>query len=167
MTLIYRYSIRALLILRYYFHRLTRTGCFGPGPALPFTPAPKDKTGTDLKAGLLRHHVKQFHESSCSVASVVCAVNTLAERTRAKRTQGTAFSPVTQQEILNRVNEAHWKARMGPNGHKGRRGLPIEILGRVIRASLAAYAIPHAKVEIIRGERGKKAGPAKKESSHA
>lgn len=156
MTILYRYTIRLVLILRFYFHRLTRTGCFGSGQARFFIPAPADKKGASLKAGLFRHHVKQFHDSSCSVASVVCAVNTLAERQK-----GASASPITQAEILDRVTEAHWKERMGPNGHNGRRGLPLEVLGRVVRASLKAYGIRHAGVDAIRAERGKKAVKAK------
>ncbi|WDP90973.1 MAG: phytochelatin synthase [Desulfobacter sp.] len=150
MPLIYRYVVRILLMVRYSFHRLTRTGCFGPGQAEYFTPGPSEKKGPTLRAGLFRHHVKQFHESSCSVASVVSAVNTLAEHTRMPLDR-----PVTQQEILDRVRAAHWKERMGPDGHNGRRGLPIDILAEVVRASLTAYRIPHSRVEVVRGRGGK------------
>jgi len=149
--IIYKYTIRTLLILRYYFHWLTRTGCFGPGQAVRFSPVPDDKKGDSLRSGLFRYHVKQFHESSCSVASVVSVINTLGESTQGQT------APITQQQILDRVRAAHWKERMGPEGYKGRRGLPLTVLGEVIRASLKAYDIPHAGVEIIQAQGGQNA----------
>ncbi len=155
-TIIQRYAVRALLTLRYGYHGVTRTGCFGQGQARYFTPGPWDTSGPSLRAGLFRHHVKQFHEASCSVASVVSVINTLAERT-----QGTAASPITQAQLLDRVKAAHWKERMGPNGHNGRRGLPIEVLAQVIQASLSAYAIPHTAVDVIRARKGKDAAAVK------
>ncbi|PIE61462.1 MAG: phytochelatin synthase [Desulfobacterales bacterium] len=155
-TIIQKYAVRALLTLRYGYHGVTRTGCFGRGQARYFTPAPSDTTGPSLRAGLFRHHVKQFHEASCSVASVVSAINTLAERT-----MGPKARPVTQAQLLDRVNAAHWKERMGPNGHNGRRGLPIDVLAQVIRSSLFAYAIPHTAVDVIHARGGKDAAAVK------
>jgi len=157
MTL-YKYAIRTILMVRYYFHWLTRTGCFGRGQAVRFSPGSEDKSGTSLRAGLFRHHVKQFHESSCSVASVVCVVNTLRERVH-----GSSVRPVTQKEILDRVRAAHWKERMGPDGYKGRRGLPLTVLGEVVRESMAAYAIPHLTVDIIQAKGGHRAEAVKTE----
>ncbi len=149
-TTIYRYTIHTFLTLRYYFHRLTRTGCFGRGQATRFAPGPENKQGKSLKAGLFRHHVKQFHDSSCSVASVVCVINTLLERT-----MGPNLRPITQKEILDHVRTAHWKERMGPEGYQGRRGLPLAVLGEVVQASIAAYAIAHAQVDIIPAKGGR------------
>jgi len=158
MMTLYKYTIRAVLMLRYYFHKLTRTGGFGPGQAVRFSPGPGDKAGHSLRAGLFRHHVKQFHDSSCSVASVVSVVNTLRERTH-----GAFIRPVTQKEILDRVRAAHWKERMGADGYKGRRGLPLDVLAEVVRASLNAYDIPHVTVDIIRARGGSRAKAVKKE----
>lgn len=151
MMTLYRYTIRTYLYLRFAFHWLSRTGCFGPGQAARFTPGPRETSGQSLRAGLFRHHVKQFHESSCSVASVVSAVNTLLERTSGPESAG-----VTQQSILDRVREAHWKERMGPEGHRGRRGLPLHILGRVVRASLETYGISGVRVEVVRAGGGRR-----------
>jgi hypothetical protein len=150
MMTIYKYTIRTWLILRYYFHWLSRTGCFGSCQAIRFSPGNGDKSGSTIRAGLFRHHVKQFHESSCSVASVVSAVNALLEKTR-----GPQAYPLTQRTILEKVRAAHWKERMGPNGYKGRRGLPLTILGEVVRASLDAYGLPEAKVEVIQAGGGR------------
>lgn len=155
---VYKYTIRTFLTLRYYFHRLTRTGCFGRGRAIRFSPAPEDTAGSSLRAGLFRNHVKQFHESSCSVASVVSVVNTLRERT-----QGRSVRPVTQKEILDRVRAAHWKERMGPDGYKGRRGLPLDILGQVVRASIDAYEISGVSVDVIQARGGSRAEKVKAE----
>ncbi|MCG8616685.1 MAG: phytochelatin synthase family protein [Desulfobacterales bacterium] len=156
MMTFYKYTIRTYLYIRYAFHWLSRTGCFGWGQAVHFTPEPGDAAGPSLRAGLFRHHVKQFHESSCSVASVVSAVNTLIERSK-----GMHSATVTQRSILDTVREAHWKERMGPNGYKGRRGLPLHILGDVVRASLEAYDIRDADVEVLQAEGGRQASRVK------
>jgi hypothetical protein len=135
--------MRSVLYLRYFFHRLSATGAFGRYPARYETIMP-DIQGNPVKAGLYRHHVKQFHESSCSVASVACVVNTLLEN------QGRLPArPVTQQDLLNRVTAAHWKQRMGPNGYRGRRGLPLPVLGQVVTASLHAFDIAHQGVDVV------------------
>ncbi|MDD9302194.1 MAG: phytochelatin synthase [Desulfobacter sp.] len=151
--LIYRYTMRTVLIVRYFFHWLTRTGCFGRHQAVLKVPGPKEKQGKSLRAGLYRHHVKQFHDSSCSVASVASIINTLLEKRL-----GPGFTQVTQQNLLDQVTAAHWKERMGPQGYKGRRGLPLNVLGRVVAASLDAYGIFNAEVEVIKAKRG---APAK------
>ena len=157
MMLLNRYTMHSFLLLRFLIHRVTRTGGFGPGPAVYFDPSPEDGRGNTLRAGLFRHHVKQFHESSCSVASVVSVVNALLERQRPEKA-----GRVTQREILETVREAHWKERMGPDGYQGKRGLPITVLGRVVKASLAAYGI-RARVEVVRSGGGRSARRAQQE----
>ncbi|MCG8636586.1 MAG: phytochelatin synthase family protein [Desulfobacterales bacterium] len=156
MMMIYKYTIRTWLILRYCFHWVSRTGCFGRSQAVHFSPGRNEKTGNTIRAGLFRHHVKQFHESSCSVASVVSAVNALLEKTR-----GPQAVPLTQRAILEKVRAAHWKERMGPNGYKGRRGLPLTVLGQVVRASLDAYGLSGAGVEVIQARGGRDSIPVK------
>ncbi len=149
------YIVRGYLTLRYFFHWLTRTGCFGAGQGRPFAPSPGFSKGRSLQAGLLRHHVKQYHESSCSVATVVCVVNTLREK------YGISGPQVTQASILDTVRTAHWKERMGPDGYNGRRGLPIAVLTDVVRDSLAAYHIPFHRVEMVQGAEKQKSAPAR------
>jgi len=130
---------------------MTRTGTFGRQLAKPIL-CPHPVTGNQLKDGLFRHHVKQFHESSCSVASVVCVVNAiLAKANRLPH------GPVTQQDILEKVRSAHWKERMSDSGYKGRRGLPLPVLGQVVKASLDAYGISYHRVEIVQAQGGKEA----------
>jgi len=68
---------------------------------------------------------------------------------------------VTQKEILERVRAAHWKERMGPNGYNGKRGLPLEVLGEVVMASLKVYGI-NATAEVIQAKGGKDAASARK-----
>jgi hypothetical protein len=58
-------------------------------------------------------------------------------------------TPVDQQEILERVTTGHWKARMSDGGYRGRRGLPLPLLGRVVRDSLAAYGLERTVVEVV------------------
>ncbi|MFU8770716.1 MAG: phytochelatin synthase family protein [Desulfotignum sp.] len=141
------YLMRSVLYLRYFFHGISRTGGFGPDRA-QITRPPRQPSGNLVKDGLYRHHVKQFHESSCSVASVACVVNTLLE------IQGRLpETPVTQQDLLNRVTTAHWKERMGPDGYQGRRGLPLQVLGQVVAASLAAFNVAHGGVTVVQAAR--------------
>ena len=137
--------VRASLAIRYFFHWMTRTGSFGPGQARHITPSPELSKGSGLPAALFRHHGKQYHESSCSVASVVCVVNVLRERF------GCPGPTITPQAILEKVRTAHWKERMEPGGYEGRRGLPLAVLSAVVKDSLAAYGLPFKKVEMIQG----------------
>ncbi len=152
--LILKYIMRGYLYSRYFFHRITRTGTFGHHRAKSLA-GPSGQMKNALKKALFRHHVKQFHESSCSVASVVCVVNALRGNNQGR-------DRVTQQAILERVRTAHWKERMGSDGYKGRRGLPLEVLGQVVQASLKAYAIPYRYLETVQAQRGDAAGPLKK-----
>ncbi len=135
--------MRGVLYLRYFFHKLSATGAFGRHPARYETITPGNQDNP-VKAGLYRHHVKQFHESSCSVASVACVVNTLLENQNRLPAR-----PLTQQDLLNRVRAAHWKERMGPNGYRGRRGLPLPVLGQVVEASLRVFNIAHQGVDVV------------------
>ncbi len=143
-----RYIMRSYLYLRFYFHKITRTGTFGPSRA-DYILTPYKSTGNPLKNALFRHHVKQFHESSCSVASVVCVINSILQKN-----QPLNLPPITQQEILEKVRAAHWKERMGENGYKGRRGLPLTVLAQVVKASLDTYDIGYRSVETVQAQRG-------------
>ena len=147
--LILKYIMRGYLYLRYFSHKITRTCAFGLNRA-DIILAPYKETRNTLKNALFRHHVKQFHESSCSVASVVSVVNAILDRSTPP-----SHGPITQQEILEKVKAAHWKERMGANGYKGRRGLPLEVLGQVVKASLDAYKINYLSLEIVQARGGK------------
>ncbi len=151
MTLL-RWLIRPYLYARYYIERWTRTGAFGADPAVylkeNYTP-----TGNALKDGLHRFHVKQFHESSCSVASVTSAVNTLIDQQQDISDLSSGWKAVTQQDLLDKVKAAHWKERMSDNGYKGRRGLPLIVLGEVMKASMDVYQIQYKQIEIIQTTR--------------
>lgn len=141
------YLMRCVLYLRFFFHKLTATGSYGRSRARRASMAPMVQNNP-VKAGLYRHYVKQFHESSCSVASVACVVNTLLEN------QGRLpKKPVTQQDLLNRVTAAHWKQRMGPDGYQGRRGLPLPVLGQVVKASLDVFKIDYQDVQVVQATR--------------
>jgi hypothetical protein len=141
------YLMRSVLYLRFFFHKLTATGSFGRSRARQASLAPISH-GNPVQAGLYRHYVKQFHESSCSVASVACVVNTLLEN------QGRLpQKPVTQQDLLNRVTAAHWKERMGPDGYQGRRGLPLPVLGQVVKASLDEFQIDYQDIQVVQATR--------------
>ncbi|MBU8848861.1 MAG: phytochelatin synthase, partial [Desulfobacterales bacterium] len=131
-----KWVIRPYIYSQYFFQKFTKRGIFGADQAV-YIQKPYEKTGNFVKDGLFKHHVKQFHESSCSVASIVSVVNTLLEKDGSLNKL-----PVTQQDLLEKVQTAHWKERMSDTGYKGRRGLPLQTLGRVVKASLDAYNIP-------------------------
>jgi len=142
------------MYLAYGYSRLLGLGPFGrsrpvyleappTGKTLPAAPDGVMETGNRLKNALQRQHVRQYHEASCSVASVATMLNAI------RAINGSGAEPITQQVLLDTVHRGHWKARMQPEGHKGRRGLPLRVLGAVTAASLRAYGIPPLRVEVI------------------
>lgn len=141
-----RTILHAYLYLPYSYRRLTGTGAFGRHRAKDIDHyMPVD--GPPLKKALWKHHVKQFHDAACSVATVAGVINAIKERRHTDR------SMVTQLDILEKVHTANWKERMSGSGYRGRRGLPLPVLGEVVRSSLAAYNIPYATVEIIQAHK--------------
>jgi len=148
--LIQKLIMLTYLYLRYFFHMITCTGTFGPNRASHILTPHKD-TGNPLKDALFRHHVKQFHESSCSVASVVSIINAILQKNRLLN-----LTPITQEKILEKVRTAHWKERMGTKGYRGKRGLPLTVLAQVVKASLEAYGIDYQYLETVQAQRGDK-----------
>lgn len=142
-SVIIRWGIRVYLYARYYIEKATRSGGFGKHRAVYVKKSAAVSNGR-LKDFLHYYHVKQFHESSCSVASVASAVNALLAY------QGNApQTPVTQHELLDRIRVAHWKERMGENGYKGKRGLPLDVLGQVVKKSLDDYGVSYRRMDIV------------------
>jgi hypothetical protein len=137
-----RNLIRPYLYTRYAFHRMTGTGAFRENG----TRTVSLSVSTDwncLKQAIWKNHVKQFHEASCSVASVVSCLNAI------RSPKADKINPISQADILDRVTTGHWKARMSDGGYRGRRGLPLPILGQVVKDSIAAYGITVHSVEIV------------------
>jgi hypothetical protein len=99
--------------------------------------------GNSLKAALLKHHVKQYNEAACSVATVASALNALREK------KGGNVIPVNQMDILEKVKTGNWKERMSEKGDNGKRGLPLPLLGEIVKSSLDAYGIEYATVETV------------------
>jgi hypothetical protein len=58
-------------------------------------------------------------------------------------------------EILEKVRTANWKERMVEKGYKGRRGLPLAVLGDVVKSSLDAYGIAYKSVEAVQAVKDK------------
>jgi hypothetical protein len=141
-----RRIVGSYLGMRLQFHKFTGTGAFGPHSAI-YLDSTRPVNGHALKRALSQHYVKQFHESSCSVASVVTVINALGSL------QQRNFSPVTQMDILEKVRTGHWKERMEPGGHNGRRGLPLQLLKEVTQASLEAYRIDYEEIAAIQAEK--------------
>lgn len=142
---LFRTLIIPYLHVCYTFDKITSRGAFGPAQAVYIEPEHENGNRNLLKKAMFKHHLKQFHESSCSVASVVNSVNALSEIKGGKAHEG----PLTQMDILDKVKAANWKKRMSPEGDNGRRGLPLFMLGDVVKESLEAYNIPHRFVKTI------------------
>ncbi|WP_172684018.1 hypothetical protein [Desulfosarcina cetonica] len=102
-----RKLVRPYLYARYGFHRLTASGAFRKGH-VRYVDQTVSPWWNPLKQAIWKHYVKQFHASSCSVASVVSCVNAI----RALTSNG--VRPITQIEILERITTGHWKERMSP-----------------------------------------------------
>lgn len=132
----------AYLYIVYGLRKITGIGAFGPNRAITIH-SNLHIDGNPLKTALWKHHVKQFHGASCSVASVVSVVNALREL------QAPQPVVISQMDILEKVKTANWKERMLDTGYKGRRGLPLAVLGDVVKSSLDAYAITCKTVETV------------------
>ena len=140
---LFRYIIRPFLLAQFTVNKFSGTGSFGHPQARYIDPGIPEGSHR-LKAALHNHHVKQFHESSCSVASVVSVVNALRD------IQGTLTgTPLTQRDILEDIETARWKKRMSPEGDEGRRGLPLFMLGDVVKSSLDYYGIRYTSVTTV------------------
>jgi hypothetical protein len=148
-----RNVIRPYLVARYNFHRITGTGAFQRDVARYVDVSPSLQWNP-LKQAIWKYHVKQFHESSCSVASVVACINALRALAEGD------IEPITQHEILERVKTGHWKARMSRGGYRGRRGLPLSLLGQVIKDSIRVYGLTVRAVEVVAAPRGRSAKPS-------
>lgn len=141
-----RTLVRSLLYFPYSYRRLTGTGPFN-GRVARFVD-PVGLAGTNpLKAALWRHHVKQLHESTCSVASIAACINAIREL----RTPDAPL--ISQAELLERVRTANWQQRMSDRGDNGRRGLPLPLLGRIVEDSLAAFGLSVSMVETVQASR--------------
>jgi len=130
----------------YFFHKITGSGSFGRYEA-EYISDPIQTGGNPLKAALLKHHVKQYHEASCSVATLVSVVNALREK------QGGNLVPISQRDILEKVRTAKWKERMSEKGDNGKRGLPLPLLGEIVKSSLDAYGIEYKEIETIEAQK--------------
>ncbi|MCB2147071.1 MAG: phytochelatin synthase family protein [Deltaproteobacteria bacterium] len=137
-----RHLIRPYLNTRYCFHRMTGTGAFG-GNRVRSVHTPAQTQWNPLKQAIWKYHVKQFHESSCSVATVVSCINAI------RSLENSDAPPISQTDILDRVRTGHWKERMSDGGYHGRRGLPLPLLGQVVKDSIAAYGLKVRTVEVV------------------
>lgn len=137
-----RNLIRPYLYARYGVHRVTGTGAFQDGGVRPVK-ACAQAGWNPLKQAIWKFHVKQLHDSSCSVAAVTSCINAI------RFVQNGHSDPIGQAGILERVTTGHWKERMTDGGYRGRRGLPLPLLGQVVRDSIAAYQLTVRAVDIV------------------
>ena len=144
-------KIRRLLIftcfyIPYIFHRFTRTGAFGRQKA-EYTDDVIQSNGNLLKSALHKHHVKQFHEASCSVATVVSVINAIRDG------WPDSPAPISQMDILRKVKTANWRKRMTEEGDNGKRGLPLSVLSDVVKSSLEEYGIDYRTMETVQANK--------------
>ena len=136
---LFRHALRSLLRLRVLYLKTLRLGPHGE-PASHLTPEQLEtlKHGDGRFKRLEEAKIPQPTESSCSVASVACVINAME---RGKTIEN-------QMDLLEVIRAGHWKERLSPEGWKGRRGLPLDVLGRVVPAALFHHGIK-AEVEVI------------------
>ena len=97
-----------------------------------------------IAKALIDHFITQFNTTACSVASVAMVLNA------ARAHLGLSHLPeFTQHQILNDVKAAHWKNRVSGAGHNGRRGLPVETLGKVVVSAFDHYGIPYRDIKTV------------------
>lgn len=143
---ILRSIIRMYLYTQYFFNRATSSGSFGKGGANYLKDM--EKPANLLKSNLIKHHVKQFNEASCSVASVVSAVNAAMDLQNIPYKE-----PLTQQKILEDVKAHKWQKRMSSEGDNGKRGLPLYMLGDIVKDSFETYKIQFKSIETVQADR--------------
>lgn len=141
-----RYIIRLYLYTQYFFNKATSSGSFGKGCVSYIQDM--EKSENLLKSNLIKHHVKQFNEASCSVASVVSALNAAMDLQNI-----TQEEPLTQQKILEDVKAHKWQKRMSPQGDNGKRGLPLYMLGDIVKESFETYNIKFRSIKTIQAKR--------------
>lgn len=141
MTLVRRIMFGGMYLV-YGYSRLIGWGPFGRSRPI-YLHDPPPVIGNPLKAALQNQHVRQYHEASCSVASVATMINAI------RACNGAGGTPVTQLALLDRVRCGHWRERMRPEGHEGRRGLPLGLLGDIVAASLVAYGIRPKTMDVV------------------
>jgi len=138
-----KFVIWRYLYMQLVFYKWTKTGSFGIQQAQYLENI--DMTDANpLKQALVRYHVKQYHEASCSVASVASLVNAVTDIEKQ-----TNSIPVSQLDLLENVKEAHWKERMEPEGHNGRRGLPLSVFGDVVKNSFEVYELRFQEIDVV------------------
>lgn len=154
-----RTLIRSLLYLPYGLRKVTGTGPFN-GRVARYAELSPQHAHNPLQAALWRHHVKQLHASSCSVASIASCLNAIRE------IQAPTAPPISQAELLAAVRTANWPQRMSDQGDNGRRGLPLFLLGRIVEDSLAAFDLEVTAVETIQASRTPDRAPGIRQELH-
>ncbi len=144
---ILRSIIRMYLYTQYVINRTTSSGSFGKSSA-KYLKNIDSSDGNILKLNILKHHVKQFNDASCSVASVVSVVNAVRDMQQNKSSE----KPLTQHDILDDVKAHKWKQRMSPKGDNGKRGLPLYMLGDVVKDSFDTYKIKYKSIETVQAD---------------
>lgn len=152
-----RSIIHTYLHIPFYYQKITRTGTFN-GRVAQVVRESMPAAGNPLKQSLWRHYVKQYHEASCSVASVATVVNGLGEVINGQA------GKITQFDLLDKVKTGNWKKRMSPGGDNGKRGLPLALLGEVVRGSLEALRLPFTSIETVDLRKEPRPEPGKKET---
>lgn len=151
-----RLMIHAVLHSTLWFRKLTATGTFGRQKAHRLD-GPEPAGNNSLKAALMIYHEKQLLEASCSVATVVSSVNAI------RSVQNGKVKRITQWEILDRVRTVNWKERMSDSGYRGRRGLPLALLGKVVECSLDLYNVRYRSVDVVQACKAKASKPKRQE----
>jgi hypothetical protein len=98
---------------------------------------------------LIPFYSGQYNGAACSVASLTNVMNAI----RGSQKLANDEKLVSQKELLDKVQAAHWKARIDSKiGWRGKRGVSLDDLQEVAKGSLAALGLKGFQVELLRFE---------------
>lgn len=86
-------------------------------------------------------YISQLTDSSCSLASATMVLNAIKSQTK----DGGMDGWVTQDELLNKVNDSQW--HMGVR--QGGEGVTLDAFKTLMEKSLQAYGIKHVTVKAV------------------
>lgn len=90
--------------------------------------------------------VRQFNDAACSVASVATVLNAVRV---VGLPEARELPPITQADLLDRVDILHWKARVSRRGYQHSRGLTLSMLRQAMQGALDVYGVPYVRVDAV------------------
>ncbi len=144
---IIRLVIRTYLYTQFFINKVTFSGPFGKERA-DYLKNISNSDKNRLKSNLFKYHVKQFNDASCSVASIVSVLNSVMDDQEILPDK-----VLTQHDILEKIKKHKWKKRMSPEEDNGKRGLPLYMLGDIVRSCFDTCKIEYKSIKTVQADR--------------